>query len=153
MKYANYIKVLLPFLVLAGLFIFKQYYLDEVSDKMASRFHDGASSETYEEFNLTRKSTAFRGTLLEFGATNCSVCRQMEKVLSELSEKYSHNIDIKFMNTTEKEGLIIGRKFGMIAIPMQVLLDEKGKVVFKHIGYISAEDLSDKIDHLILKPN
>ena len=40
----------------------------------------------------------------------------------------------------------MGKKFGLVMIPMQVLLNREGEVVYKHIGYISSEDLSDSIE-------
>ena len=151
MKTLRYIKVLSPFLLLAGIFIFKYYYLDEVSDRMAGDLHRSGHQKRYEQFDLTSKVTDRKGTLLEFGATNCSACRRMEKVLEKIKREYSDKIDIQFINTTRKEGLLMGRDFGIIAIPMQVLLDTEGRVVFKHTGYIAPEDLSDKIDDLILR--
>lgn len=150
MKFVNYIKVLLPFLVLAGLFVFKKYYLEDVSDLLSDGHGNVGREKIYEKFVLDADKNNYHGTLLEFGAKNCSACRQMEDVLDELESLYQNKIIIRFMNTTVKEGLIMGRNFGIIAIPTQILLNSEGKVVYKHTGYISTEDLSSKIQDLLL---
>lgn len=41
----------------------------------------------------------------------------------------------------------LGRQFGVVMIPMQVLLNGEGKVVFKHNGYISTKELSKQINN------
>jgi thiol-disulfide isomerase/thioredoxin len=149
-KFWKYIKVLLPVLVIAALIIFKKYYSDDLSDALAKISQTGEHTDYYKEFDLISGNSGARGTLLEFGATTCPVCRKMERVLEELKVKYSGKIDIRFINTTKPEGLAMGRNFGITAIPMQVLINDGGKVVFKNTGYISADDLSGKIDNLVL---
>jgi thioredoxin-related protein len=47
--------------------------------------------------------------------------------------------------------MAMARDFGIITIPMQVLLDHSGNVVFKHSGYIPTKELSAKIDNLLIK--
>ncbi len=151
MKFVKYIKVMLPILVLIGLFVFKRYYVDDLSDAIANNFQSTDTPKKYKQYNLTSDGTNYIGTLLEFGATNCSACRKMEYVLKEIRTEYADELNIKFINTNKKEVLILGKKFGILAIPMQVLMNKQGELVYKHIVYISTDDLSDQIDNFIIK--
>lgn len=150
MKLFRYIKVIIPILVLIGLFIFRNYYANHLSDEITIKNHSGNNPKTYPQYDLTSDRTNYHGTLLEFGANNCSACRQMEVVLKEIRSEYSDRLIIRFINTTRKEGLIIGREFGIISIPMQVLINKQGEVVFKHTGYISTDDLKEHINNKLL---
>lgn len=104
----------------------------------------------YEDFNLDKPGLSLNGSLLEFGAKNCSACRRMETVIDEVEAQFGDNLSIQFFNITKQEGLEMGKKFGVLMIPMQVLLDRKGKVVYKHIGFISTSELSNIIEDKIL---
>ena len=141
---------MLPILVLIGLFVFKRYYVDDLSDAIANNFQTTDTPKKHEQYDLTSDGTSYLGTLLEFGATNCSACRKMEYVLKEIRTQYADELNIKFINTTQKEGLILGKEFGIIAIPMQVLINEQGEVVYKHTGYISTDDLKEQINNKLL---
>lgn len=141
---------MIPILVLIGLFVFKNYYVDDLSEELAKRSYTTETSSKYKEYDLAGSHSIYEGTLLEFGATNCSACRKMEYVLKDLRKRYSDKIKISFINTTQKEGLILGRKFGLLVIPMQVLMNKQGEVVYKHFGYISTKDLSIQIENHVL---
>lgn len=141
---------MIPILVLIGLFIFKNYYVNHLSDAIANNFQSTDTPKKYEQYDLAKVSSNYQGTLLEFGATNCSACRKMEYVLKEIRTEYADELNIKFINTTQKEGLILGKKFGILAIPMQVLMNKHGEVVYKHTGYISTDDLKEQINNKLL---
>ena len=143
-------------LFLAGmilLFLDKERIINRLSDATAmNRQMAGRGSEAYyETYDLEKAGSGFEGTLLEFGAENCLSCRRMEAVIGEMRKEYSQKVAIQFMNLTEKAGLEEGRKFGVLMIPMQVLIDRQGMVVYKHTGYISSAELSDIIKEKILR--
>lgn len=146
-KALTYIKIIIPIALIIALFVFKQYFLNELSNSIASGNAPPGTENYYSEYDLSTSQTQFKGSLLEFGAKNCSACRQMAKVLEEIRVAFPRELQIEFINTTTKEGLTKGKKFGLIAIPMQILLDNEGKLVFRHTGYISTADLSQKIKH------
>lgn len=135
----------MPIAVLIGLFAFKDYFLEQMSQTISATNNNSGIPEYFKDYDLSQKNTEIKGTLLEFGATNCSACRQMEKVLAELRLTYHTQLNIDFINITTKEGLATGRKFGLVMIPMQVLLDAQGNVVFRHTGYIGTNELSNQI--------
>ncbi|MFC2107776.1 thioredoxin family protein [Bacteroidota bacterium] len=104
-------------------------------------------------FMFLHNKDSFHGTFIEFGANNCINCKRMKSVFAEIETKYAGELFIKNYIITEEEGLAQAKKFGVISIPMQILLNKKGEIVYKHFGYISANDLSEQIDSRILSAN
>ena len=82
-----------------------------------------------------------RYTFLEFGATYCLPCRQMEGVMQEIHERYSEKVKVEFFNVSFAENAPWAEHFEVDLIPTQIVLDEKGRTVFRHTGVISAESL------------
>jgi len=146
LKAIQYLKIILPLAAVIALFAFRGYFLDRVSNSMAARHNTSGSGEYYQQYDLTAAGADARGTLIEFGASNCSSCRQMKKVLEEIATRYPGVLNVENIIITEREGLELGRDFGLIAIPMQVLLDREGRVVFRHSGYIATDELIRQIN-------
>ncbi len=136
------------------LFFQKERILNNVSNISAKAIlnNPGISDSNliYEQFKLEKDGSDIKGSFLEFGAKNCLACRRMEKVVDEIKIQYNGFIDVHFYNVTERDGLELGRQFGVVMIPMQVLLDKNGQVVYKHVGYISSMDLAEQINLNIL---
>jgi thioredoxin-related protein len=146
----------LVFAFLAGmtvLFIYKDTIVNKLSDASAKAIMAADSSGSrliYGQFNLEKQGSGLAGSLLEFGAKNCSACRRMEGVLDEIKEQYKNTLSVHFYNVTERDGMELGRQFGVVMIPMQVLLDKNGRVIYKHVGYISASELAQQINQAVL---
>jgi len=59
MKFVKYIKVMLPILVLIGLFVFKRYYVDDLSEAIANNFQSTDTPKKYKQYNLTSDGTNY----------------------------------------------------------------------------------------------
>lgn len=81
-------------------------------------------------------------TFLEFGAKGCVSCRKMEQVMDEIRTEFADRVKVRFINVSRKEDQEWTKFFGIAMIPAQVVLDSTGREVFRHTGFISAEDLS-----------
>lgn len=92
-------------------------------------------------YNYRQTNLDYRITFLEFGSTGCSACRKMETVMGIIKSKYTNSVNVVFRNVSEKENLELMKYYGIASIPTQIFLDEKGKEVFRHTGYISADDI------------
>lgn len=96
-------------------------------------------------FNYSKQTnTAYRFTFLEFGATGCSACIKMEKVMDEIRHENGDSINVVFYNILKSENQALMKYYGISVIPTQVLLDENAKEFYRHTGYISSEDLIRK---------
>jgi thiol-disulfide isomerase/thioredoxin len=93
-------------------------------------------------YNYKKNKSAFSSTFLAFGTTGCLPCKKMEKVMQDARKKYSGQVNVVFYNVRNKENKKIAEHFGILEIPVQVLLDYDGKEFFRHVGYFSLWELS-----------
>ena len=96
------------------------------------------------KYNYSKNRADFEFTLIEFGSTGCTVCKQMEPVLEEVRKLENPKVNVVFLNIMHPENLPQMKFFGVSAVPMQILLDKQGKEFFRHYGFISAADLVAK---------
>jgi thioredoxin 1 len=78
-------------------------------------------------------------TLKEFGSNRCIPCKKMKPVLVEITNEYKGVLKVEILEI--KEHLEESKKYGVMLIPTQVLLDPKGNAQWKHVGFIPKEDL------------
>ena len=95
----------------------------------------------------TQDSTAIQPkiTFLELGSLICIPCKQMEKVLESVREKYGDQIEVIFHDVKKNKEII--KKYKVKMIPTQVFLDENGKEIHRHVGFYPEE----KIDEFLQK--
>ncbi|TNF42631.1 MAG: thioredoxin [Bacteroidetes bacterium] len=118
---------------------------DFISEKMKVQVDAETSLSVEKEintlYNYTHNSKDYEFTLLEFGSTGCTVCKQMEPVLEEIRNSEKPKVNVVFFNIMHPENLAMMKYFGISAVPMQILLDKTGKEFFRHYGFIGSDDL------------
>ena len=83
-------------------------------------------------------------TMVEFGAKGCVPCDMMQPILDNLRKKYPDKLNVVFVHVGENQ--ILGARFGIQSIPVQVFYDRNGKEVFRHVGfYAEAEVLKQLV--------
>lgn len=80
-------------------------------------------------------------TFIELGSKNCIPCKMMQKVMADIEKEYGNKVEIKFYDVWTEEGRPFGEKYKISSIPTQVLLDTNGKEFYRHVGFISKDDL------------
>jgi thioredoxin 1 len=98
------------------------------------------------KYNYLKNNLKYDFTLLEFGSTGCTICKQMEPVLEEIRNSGNPKVNVVFLNIMKPENLPMMKYFGISAVPMQILLDKKGKEFFRNYGFISSKDLLTKFN-------
>jgi len=93
-------------------------------------------------YNYSENGQSYKITFLEFGAKGCSACKRMEKVMDETRAAFPRKINVVFYNVLKPEGQNLMKMYGVAAIPTQIILDKNGKGIFRHIGFVSFEELS-----------
>ena len=149
------LSILLALLILLGFFA-KDNLNNFISQKMKTSGNETALSGkklANSLFNYAENGLSYEFTILEFSTQNCTVCKQMEKVLEEISNCCSEKINIVFYNTMVPENQKLVSHFAIPAVPMQVLLDKKGNEFFRNYGFISAAGLKEKIDQKMADSN
>ena len=94
-----------------------------------------------EEANSDSTSTQPKITFLELGSLTCIPCKQMEKVLKSVREKYGDQIEVIFHDVKKDKKIATEYKIKMI--PTQVFLDETGKEIHRHVGFYPEERIDD----------
>ncbi len=109
--------------------------------------------------------------VLNFWATWCGPCKIEIPELNELVEKFKDNKDVIFLAITDEDektlqnflkkqeflyekaikGSEVRRKFKVNAFPTHFIVDKKGRIVFKQIGYLpgTGKRLENKIEELL----
>jgi thioredoxin 1 len=86
--------------------------------------------------------------LYEFGAGYCVSCKDMEKVMAELTTTHSDQMEFRMVYVDKEKPLF--DQYKIMLIPTQVFLDATGKEVDRHIGALTKEEVLKKLQELKL---
>jgi thioredoxin len=84
--------------------------------------------------------------VLEVFATWCGPCQQMGPIFAELAQHLKGQYKFAKLNVDEAREISI--EYGVSSVPTFIFINNK-KVVGKETGYMSKEDLKEKIEHLL----
>jgi len=106
--------------------------------------------------------------LLDFWFIGCKPCQKNFPQLQELQSKFSNNLNVIALNPIDKESdiqkfkekykfnfgmqkdsLLLNVYYDVTAYPITILINSKGEVLYKHVGYDPL--LFDKVNELINK--
>ncbi|MBW1802688.1 MAG: thioredoxin fold domain-containing protein [Deltaproteobacteria bacterium] len=95
---------------------------------------------------VDRARMSGKPTMVEFGATGCIPCDMMQPILDELRKNYADKLNVVFVHV--RENRILGSRFGIQSIPVQVFYNEKGKEVFRHVGFFPEKEVLKQVAKL-----
>ena len=78
-------------------------------------------------------------SLIDLGSDTCIPCRQMIPVLASLKKGFAGKLNVQFINIHENEQA--AKDYKIKLIPTQVFLDPEGKELYRHVGFISEDDI------------
>jgi thioredoxin 1 len=78
-------------------------------------------------------------TVVEFGANNCTACREMKPVLGRLARDHGDRIGVIDIDLLKTTGYVSAYKIQLM--PTQVFFDSQGREISRHMGKISADDI------------
>lgn len=87
-----------------------------------------------------------RPSLIDFGASGCRPCDMMAPILEELKEEYAKVINVAFVDVRDYQ--ILGARYGVSSIPVQVFFDKDGKEVYRHVGFLPKNKILEKLDEM-----
>ena len=85
-------------------------------------------------------------TMVEFGAKGCVPCDMMQPILDNLRKKFPDNLNVVFVHVGENR--VLGARFGVQSIPVQVFFDKDGKEVFRHVGFYAEKEVLKQLARL-----
>ncbi len=83
-------------------------------------------------------------TLVEFYATWCGPCREMQPILEDLERALRTRADVIRIDTDSPENSDLTRQHRIMSVPTFILYRE-GRALWRHSGMVSFETLSDII--------
>jgi thioredoxin 1 len=86
--------------------------------------------------------------LYEFGAGYCASCKEMAKVMAELTTSHSDQVEFRMIYVDKEKPLF--EQYKIMLIPTQVFLDASGKEVDRHMGVLTKEEVLKKLKELKL---
>ncbi len=92
---------------------------------------------------VDRANKTGKPTMVEFGAVGCIPCDRMQPILEKLRKKCPSRLNVVFVNVRENQ--ILGARFGIRSIPVQVFYDRFGKEVFRHVGFFAETEVNKQL--------
>ncbi|MFA5393158.1 MAG: thioredoxin family protein [Candidatus Ratteibacteria bacterium] len=77
--------------------------------------------------------------LVDLGAKTCVPCKMMAPILEELRNEYKGKLQVEFIDVWENQSA--GDHYKIRFIPTQIFFDPSGKELFRHVGFMSKEDI------------
>ena len=88
---------------------------------------------------VDRARMSGKPSMIEFGSTGCVPCEMMQPILENVRKKYPDKLNVVFVHVRENK--MLGVRFGIRVIPVQVFYDAKGKEVFRHTGFYAEAEV------------
>jgi len=124
-------------------------YLRDLGDKTDIRINREWVKAQYtlaKDNPVDRARMSGKPTMVEFGAKGCIPCDMMQPILDNLRKKYPDQLNVVFVHVGENR--ILGARFGIQSIPVQVFYDKNGKEVFRHVGFYAEKEVLKQLAKL-----
>lgn len=124
-------------------------FLNHAPKENGALFDEGLIKEIDQKIQYIRPGTTGRVMVMDLGSTGCVPCRMMLPILYELSKEYDGKVDAQFIDVNEKK--IVAEKYRIYGIPTQIFFNEKGKEVYRHVGFFPKEAIKKKLKEMGVK--
>ena len=120
--------------------------IKKLTDSLRFRI-DGAWLEKQSRLALDnpvdKARSSGKPTMAEFGAPGCPPCDMMQPILADLRKDRKDKLNVVFIHVGKEQ--VLGARYGISSIPVQVFFDASGKEVFRHTGFFAAEDIDRQL--------
>lgn len=84
--------------------------------------------------------------LVDLGASGCLPCKLMKPILRELKQEYAGSLEVEVIDVWENPAA--GKKYNVRLIPTQIFFDTSGKELYRHMGFMSKNDIIKTFERL-----
>lgn len=134
----------------------KQRFVDQyvriLGQKMEILVSDSwtkVQAEAAKDKPLDKSRANGKPTLAVFSAASCCGPDKMLPVISAVREKYNEKINIIYIEPRQEK--ILAARCGIRSIPTQVFYNNNGKEFYRHSGFFSEKDITDKLSEMGVK--
>ena len=82
-------------------------------------------------------------TMIDLGAKKCVPCKMMAPILVKMEKQFEGKAAIVFIDVWKHNEQ--ARRFGIKAIPTQIFYNEKGREVYRHVGFMGEEAIINQL--------
>ncbi len=100
-------------------------------------------AENAKDNPLDKARVAGKPTLAIFSAASCCGPDKMLPVSEALRRRYDTRINIIYIEPSKEQ--ILSARYGIRAIPTEIIFDSSGKEFYRHSGFLSEEDIIGKL--------
>ena len=87
---------------------------------------------------VLREIPKHKKTFIEVGSEHCHACRKMGRLLYRIKQEHPE-YPIFFVDVSKEREAAFKMKVRMI--PTQIVVDDKGEEVFRHIGFLKKKEI------------
>lgn len=131
---------------------FAEEHINNVGKRVTIKINDAWAKIQYAKAIDNPVAKALRSgkpSFVNFGADGCVPCDMMAPIREEIKKEYAGKLNVVFINVREDQ--IMGARYGVSSIPIQVFYDNNGKEVYRHTGFWAKDKLVEKIGELGVK--
>jgi thioredoxin 1 len=88
-------------------------------------------------------------TMVDLGAKKCVPCKMMMPVMEKIEKTYQGKAVIHFYDVWEDREP--ATRFGIRGIPTQIFFDKDTKEVYRHVGFMSEEEIVSQLTKMGVK--
>lgn len=93
---------------------------------------------------VDRLRMAGKPALVLFGAMGECPCDMVSPILIELGKKYKSRIEVLIVSLREER--ILAARYGVKTIPDLIFFDQKGREIYRHVGFLPEREIENKLD-------
>ena len=128
--------------IVAGLFIFLFSFLQ-------APFFSSLTSSAAQAAETKEIPVKGMVTMVDLGAKKCVPCKMMMPVMEKIEKAYQGKALIHFYDVWEDREP--ATRFGIRGIPTQIFFDKDAKEVYRHVGFMSEEDIVSQLAKMGVK--
>lgn len=125
---------------------------DLIFDIKLAEIEKSQSGQTVSDLTSTPLGQALGNglpTLAEFGSNKCVPCKMMKPLLENLAIIFEGELNVVIIEVYERMSL--ARKYQIMSIPTQIIFDDNGQEITRHIGYWSMEEILAELGRIGVK--
>ena len=88
--------------------------------------------------------------MIDLGAKKCIPCKMMAPIMERMEKKYKGKAMVVSIDVWERREQ--AARFRIRAIPTQIFFDKEGKEVYRHVGFMSEEQIVQVMEKLAANP-
>lgn len=100
-------------------------------------------SEIERQNPVGRARSSGKPSIVEFGAAGCRACDLMQPVLEALKKAYQDRVNVVSVNMALET--VLGGRYGVTMIPVQVFFDAEGRETFRHTGFYPQSEIEKRL--------